>query len=39
MAARIQKYIGAKNSDKNYSLSKMYDHNLEIQHPPSVLTQ
>lgn len=31
MGERIQKYITPKTADKGYSLTKMYDNNLELR--------
>ncbi len=31
MATRINKYIAPKTSDKGYSLTRMYDKNLDKQ--------
>ena len=39
MGARIQKYISPKTSDKGYSLTKMYDNNLELMEKPTIMTQ
>lgn len=39
MAARINKYIAPKTADKGYSLTKMYDNNLQIHEQPIILTQ
>ena len=39
MAERIQKYIVPKTSEKGYSLTKMYDNNLELRERPMILTQ
>lgn len=39
MGERIQKYITPKTADKGYSLTKMYDNNLELRQRPTILTQ
>ena len=39
MAARISKYITPKTADKGYSLTKMYNYNLEVHQQPTILTQ
>ena len=39
MAPRINKYIAPKTADKGYSLTKMYDNNLQIHEQPIILTQ
>ena len=39
MAGRIHKYITPKTAEKGYSLTKLYDNNLELQDKPSILTQ
>lgn len=39
MAERIQKYIVPHTADKGYSLTKMYDNNLELKEKPTILTQ
>ena len=39
MGERIQKYIAPKTSDKGYSLTKMYDNNLELKEKPTIMTQ
>jgi hypothetical protein len=39
MATRINKYIAPNNADKGYSLTRLYDNNLEIHDQPSMLTQ
>jgi hypothetical protein len=39
MGERIQKYIAPKTADKGYSLTKMYDNNLELKERPTILTQ
>jgi hypothetical protein len=39
MAVRINKYIAPKTADKGYSLTKMYDNNLEVHQQPVILTQ
>lgn len=39
MATRINKYIAPKNADKGYSLTKMYDKNIELHSQPAILTQ
>ena len=39
MGDRIQKYIVPKNADKGYSLTKMYDNNLELKERPTIQTQ
>jgi hypothetical protein len=39
MAARISKYVAPKTADKGYSLTKMYDSNLEAHQQPAILTQ
>ncbi len=39
MATRINKYIAPKTADKGYSLTKMYDNNLQIHEQPIILTQ
>ena len=31
MAEKIQKYIAPQTADKGYSLTKMYDNNLELK--------
>lgn len=39
MATRINKYIVPKTADKGYSLTKLYDNNLEVHQQPVILTQ
>ena len=39
MGERIQKYIVPQTADKGYSLTKMYDNNLELREKPTILTQ
>lgn len=39
MAPRINKYIAPKTADKGYSLTKLYDNNLEVHEQPAILTQ
>ena len=39
MAGRINKYIAPKTADKGYSLTKLYDNNLEIHQQQVILSQ
>ena len=39
MGDRIQKYIAPKAADKGYSLTKMYDNNMELRERPTIQTQ
>jgi hypothetical protein len=39
MAARINKYIVPSSADKGYSLTRLYDNNLEVHQQPAILTQ
>lgn len=39
MGERIQKYIVPHTADKGYSLTKLYNNNLELMEKPSIMTQ
>ena len=39
MANRIEKYIGPGSNEKGYSLTKLYDNDLQVQEKPMILTQ
>ena len=39
MGERIQKYIVPKTADKGFSLTKMYDNNLDLKQKPMIQTQ
>ena len=39
MGGKINKYITPKTMDKGYSLSRLYDNNLEVQQVKTVMSQ